>query len=89
MEQRLWLILNIRDFWAPHTVQALYLNGRPVELVRTISYDTFTSRNIEVMVDVTSDLRLGSNLVAFQITGPNELFDLDVYELPLASDGAG
>jgi 4-amino-4-deoxy-L-arabinose transferase-like glycosyltransferase len=88
-EQRFWLILNIRDFWAPHTVQALYLNGQPLKLVRTHSYDTFTSRNIEVIVDVTSDLRLGSNLVAFQITGPNELFDLDVYELPLASDGAG
>jgi hypothetical protein len=86
-EQRVWLILNIRDFfWAPHTVSALYINGQPLDWVHTIAYDTFTSRNIEVMVDMTSALQPGPNLIAFQITGPNGVFDLDVYELQRASN---
>jgi hypothetical protein len=87
LEHRLWLILNIRSHLVfPHRVAALYLNGRPLELVRTVAYDTFTAHNIEVSADVTSALRVGTNLVAFQITGQTEHFDLDVYELRLASD---
>jgi 4-amino-4-deoxy-L-arabinose transferase-like glycosyltransferase len=72
---------NIRDFGPAHTVKALYLDGQPLEPVRAIRYDTFTAHNIEFAAHVTAVLRPSSNLVAFQITGPNESFDLDVYEL--------
>jgi hypothetical protein len=31
------------------------MNGQPLEWVRTVAYDSFTGRNIEVIVDVTSE----------------------------------
>lgn len=77
-----WLVLNIRDdYLFPHEVETLYVNGQPIEAARTISYNTVETRNIEIIADVTSALRPGSNLVAFQITGLNKEFDVDLYEL--------
>ena len=67
-------------------VEALYMNGPPPEWVRTVAYDCFMGRNIELIVDVMSVLRPGSNPVAFQILRPDGLFDLDVYELQPASE---
>jgi hypothetical protein len=80
--QPVWLVLNIRDSYASHhEVGGIYLNGKPLKVTRTISHDTANSRNIEVLIDVTSDLRAGSNLIAFEVTGMNGEFDLDLYEL--------
>jgi hypothetical protein len=90
-EQPVWLVLNIRNSYASrHELGRLYLNGQPLRAARTISHDTINSRNVEVLIDVTSDLRAGSNLVAFEVTGMNGEFDLDLYELRLAiSTGGG
>jgi hypothetical protein len=83
--QPVWLVLNIRDSpFFPHEVTALYLNGQPLSPVRTVSHHSINCRNIEVIVDVTTALRAGSNLVAFEIAGANGEFDLDLYELRLA-----
>ena len=67
-------------------VEALYMNGQPLEWVRPVAYDSFMGRNIELIVDVMSVLRPGSNPVAFQIPGPDGLVDLDGYELQPASE---
>jgi 4-amino-4-deoxy-L-arabinose transferase-like glycosyltransferase len=84
--QPVWLVLNIRDSYSSHhEVGELYLNGQLLKTTRTISYDNANSRNVEVLVDVTSDLRAGSNLIAFEVTGMNGEFDLDLYELRLAT----
>ena len=78
----LWLVLNIRDDYSyPHQVRALYLNGSPVMGLRVVSYNAVSFRNIEVVAELTSAIRAGSNLIAMEITGPNEEFDLDLYEL--------
>jgi hypothetical protein len=83
--QPVWLVLNIRDSYSSrHEVEGLYLNGQLLKTTRTISHDTMNSRNIEVLIDVTSELRAGSNLIAFEITGMDGKFDLDLYELRLA-----
>ncbi len=85
-----WLVINIRDEYSfAHEVGPLYANGQPLETTRTVSYDSVISRNIEMIVEVTRALRPGANLVAFEITGPNEEFDLDVYELRLATRTVG
>jgi hypothetical protein len=67
----------------------LYLNGLPLKAARTISHDTINCRNGEVVFDVSSDLRPGANLIAFEVTGTDGEFDLDVYELRLASGTSG
>jgi hypothetical protein len=80
-----WLVLNIRDSYASHhEVGGIYLNGEPLKVTRTISHDTANSRNTEVLIDVTPKLRAGSNLIAFEVTGTDGSFDLDLYELRLA-----
>jgi hypothetical protein len=85
VEQPVWLVLNIRNSYSSrHELGGLYLNGQPLKVARTVSYDSVNSRNVEVLVDVTSDLRAGSNLIAFEVTGMNGEFDLDLYELRLA-----
>lgn len=83
--QQIWIVVNIRDSrFSPHEVGAFYVNGQPLTPSHTVSYTTINSRNIEVMVDVTPALGSASNLVAFEIKGMNEAFDLDIYELQLA-----
>jgi 4-amino-4-deoxy-L-arabinose transferase-like glycosyltransferase len=90
VEQPVWLVLNIRNSYVSrHELGELYLNGQPLKAARTVSYDSVTSRNVEVLVDVTSDLRAGSNLIAFEVTGLNGEFDLDLYELRLALGTGG
>ena len=85
VEQPVWMVLNIRDsYLAHHEVEELYLNGRPLKVTRTVSHASVSSRNIEVLIDVTPALRTGSNLIAFEVTGMNGEFDLDLYELRLA-----
>ena len=85
--QPVWLVLNIRDSYSSHhEVGGLYLNGQLLKTTRTISYDTANSRNVEVLIDVTSDLRAGSNLIAFEVTGMDGEFDLDLHELRLATE---
>jgi hypothetical protein len=80
--QPVWLVLTLRDsHFFPHEIGAFYVNGQLLRPVRTIAHNSFNSRNIEVVVDVTTALRSGSNLLAFEITGINEEFDLDLYEL--------
>jgi hypothetical protein len=83
--QSVWLVLNIRE---PHssayTVEALHLNGQPIELARTVWSNTIHSRNFEVQAEITSMLHRGANLIAFEITGMSGAFDLDVYERRLA-----
>jgi 4-amino-4-deoxy-L-arabinose transferase-like glycosyltransferase len=81
-EQPLWLGLNIRhSHFVQQDVAALYLNGQALKPSRIDPYDTVNSRNTEVIVDATSALQVGSNLVAFEITGVSDEFDLDLYEL--------
>jgi 4-amino-4-deoxy-L-arabinose transferase-like glycosyltransferase len=81
-QRPLWLALNIRHaHFVQHDVTALYLNGQALKPSQIIPYDTVNSRNIEVMVDATSALRAGPNLLAFEITGMSDEFDLDLYEL--------
>jgi hypothetical protein len=88
--QPVWLVLNIRhSYVSRHELGRLHLNGRPLKAARTISHDTINSRNVEVLLDVTSDLRAGSNLVAFEVTGTDGEFDLDLYELRLALGTGG
>jgi hypothetical protein len=83
--QPVWLVLNIRDSpFFPHEVKGLTLNGQLISPLRTVAHDSINCRNIEVTVDVTTVLRAGANLVAFEITGANGEFDLDLYELRLA-----
>ena len=83
-EHPVWLVLNIRNsFFSRHELGGLYLNG-PLKAARAISHDSINSRNVEVLIDVTSGLRAGSNLIAFEVTGMNGEFDLDLYELRLA-----
>jgi 4-amino-4-deoxy-L-arabinose transferase-like glycosyltransferase len=83
--QPVWIVLNIRNSYVSrHELGRLYLNGQPLKAARTISHDSINSRNVEVLWDVTSDLRAGSNLIAFEVTGTNGEFDLDLYELRLA-----
>jgi hypothetical protein len=83
--QPVWLMVNIRDsHFFPHEVGGFYVNGQPLTQIRTISYPGINSRNIEVIVDVTPALGAASNLIAFEIKGMNEEFDLDIYELQLA-----
>jgi hypothetical protein len=83
--QPVWLALNIRDSYpSHHEVGGIYLNGEPLKVTRTISHDTANSRNIEVLIDPTPHLRAGSNLIAFEVTGTDGSFDLDLYELRLA-----
>jgi Dolichyl-phosphate-mannose-protein mannosyltransferase len=83
--QPVWLVLNIRDSYSSHhEVGELYLNGQPLKTTRTVSYDSANSRNVEVLIDVTSDLHVGSNLIAFEVTGMDGEFDLDLHELRLA-----
>lgn len=90
VEQPLWLVLNIRDDYnTPHEVRALHVNGRPIGAARTVSYNSVISRNIEVMAEITPALRLGSNLITFMITGLSDEFDLDLYELRLATRRTG
>jgi hypothetical protein len=80
-----WFMVNIRDsHFFPHEVGGFYVNGQPLKPSRMVSYPSINSRNIEVMVDVTPALRAESNLIAFEIKGMNEEFDLDIYELQLA-----
>jgi 4-amino-4-deoxy-L-arabinose transferase-like glycosyltransferase len=80
--QPLWLGLNIRhSHFVQHDVAAVYLNGQALKASRVDAYDTVNSRNTEVIVDTTSALRGGSNLLAFEITGMSDEFDLDLYEL--------
>jgi hypothetical protein len=85
----LWLVINLRSpFKFLHHVDALFVNGDPISPMRAESYNTVTSRNVEVLADVTPSLHPGSNLVALLISGRNEEFDLDVHELrPAMSDG--
>jgi Dolichyl-phosphate-mannose-protein mannosyltransferase len=83
--QYIWLVVNIRDsHFFPHEVGPFYVNGQLLTPNRTVSYPGINSRNIEVIVDVTPALGATSNLVAFEIKGMNEEFDLDIYELQLA-----
>lgn len=80
------LVLNIRDdYGSPHQLAALYVNDRPIEAIRTVSYNSVISHNIDVIADCASALRPGLNLVAFEISGPDDEFDLDLYELRLTS----
>jgi hypothetical protein len=60
------------------------MNGEPIEPARTVRLDPFYSHNIEVQAEITSGLRPGANLIAFEITGTSGSFDLDVYERRLA-----
>jgi hypothetical protein len=83
--QSVSLVLNIREpYSSAHTVEALHLNGQPIKLVHTVWSDPFYSRNFEVQAEITPVLRLGANLIAFEITGTSGSFDLDVYERRLA-----
>ena len=83
--QLVWMVRNIRDSYSSHhEVGGIYLNGEPLKVTRTISHDTANSRNIEVLIDPTPHLRTGSNLIAFEVTGTDGSFDLDLYELRLA-----
>jgi 4-amino-4-deoxy-L-arabinose transferase-like glycosyltransferase len=85
VDRSLWLALNIRHSYSvQHDVTALYLNGQALQPSQNTPYDTVNSRNTEVLVDVTSALQAGPNLLAFEITGMNDEFDLDVYELWVA-----
>ena len=85
VSQPVWLVLNIRHSYSSHhELGGLYLNGQLLRTTRTISYDSANSRNVEVLIDATSDLRAGSNFIAFEVTGMNGEFDLDLYELRLA-----
>jgi len=80
-----WLVLNIRDSPSSrHAVAAFYVNGRPVKAARTVAHDSLESRNVEVLMDVTSNLRTGSNSIAFEVSGLDGEFDLDLYEFQLA-----
>jgi hypothetical protein len=88
--QSVWLVVNIRAPYASsYTVEALHLNGQPLGLARTVRSDPFYSHNFEVQVEITSGLRLGPNLIAFEITGTSGSFDLDVYERRLAPQPMG
>lgn len=90
LSQPVWLVLNIRKPYASaHTVAALHLNGQPIEPARTVRFDPFYSHNFEVQAEITSALRLGANLIAFEITGTSGSFDLDVYERRLAPQPPG
>ena len=63
-----WLVLNIREpHPSHHGVEGIDLKG-VLKTSRIISHDTANSRNIEVLIDVTSDVRTGSNLIAFEVT---------------------
>jgi hypothetical protein len=78
--QTVWLVLNIRaPYSSAHTVEALHLNGQLIEPTRT-AWSNFYSHNFEVQAEITSALRLGANLIAFEVTGTSGSFDLDVYE---------
>jgi hypothetical protein len=83
-------VLNIRE---PHssayTVEGLHLNGWPIVPARTVWSNTIHSRNFEVQAEITSALRLGANLIAFEIRGTSGWFDLDVYERWLAPQSTG
>jgi 4-amino-4-deoxy-L-arabinose transferase-like glycosyltransferase len=84
-----WLVLNIRAPYASaHTVEALHLNGQPLESTRT-SWGNYYSHNFEVQAEITSALRPGANLIAFEIAGTGGSFDLDVYERQLAPRATG
>jgi hypothetical protein len=83
--QPVWMVFNIRNSYASrHELGRLHLNGQPLKAAHTISHDTINSRNVEVLLDVPSDLHAGSNLIAFEVTRTNGEFDLDLYELRLA-----
>jgi hypothetical protein len=85
LDRPVWLVLNIREPYASaHLIQALHLNGEPIEPTRPIRFDPFYAHNFEVQAEITSALRLGANLIAFEITGTSGSFDLDVYERQLA-----
>jgi hypothetical protein len=88
--QPVWLVLNIREpYSSAHTIEALYLNGQPIEPAHIVWSDPFYSRTFEVQAEITSALRLGANLIAFKITGMSGTFDLDVYERRLAPQATG
>ena len=79
--QPVWLVLNIREpYSSAHTVEALHVNGQPIELAHTVGSNAFNSRNFEVQTEITSALHPGSNLIAFEIKGKGGAFNLDVYE---------
>jgi hypothetical protein len=83
--QTVLLVLNIREpYTAAHTVEALHLNGQPIERARTVWSNLSNARNFEGEAEITSALRLGANLIAFEIRGMSGSFDLDVYERRLA-----
>jgi hypothetical protein len=88
--QPVWLAFNIREpYSSAHTVGALHLNGEPIELAHTVWSNVSNGRNFEVMVEITSALHPGANLIAFEITGASGTFDLDVYERQLAPQPTG
>jgi hypothetical protein len=87
--QPVWLVLNIREpYSSAHTVGALHVNGQPIERARTVWSNAFNSRNFEVQAEITSALRQGSNLIAFEIKGEGGSFNLDVYEWQVAPQPA-
>lgn len=79
----LWLVVNVRnDLPSSHEVERFYLNGQPIKTSRARSpVISSNGRTSELIADVTPVLRRGLNLVAFQIRGTTEEFDLDIYEL--------
>jgi hypothetical protein len=87
--QSVWLVVNIRAPYAStHTVEALHLNGQLMEPTRT-DWSNFYSHNFELQAEITSALRLGANLIAFEIRGTSGSFDLDVYEQRLVPQFTG
>jgi hypothetical protein len=88
--QSVWLVLNIREPCSTaHTVEALHLNGQPIELAHTVLSNIYNACNFEVQAEITSALRLGANLITFEIMGTSGSFDLDVYERRLAPRPTG
>jgi hypothetical protein len=82
LDRSVWLVVHIRaPYSSTHTVESLYVNGQRILPARTTHADPYHSRNVEVPAEITPALHKGSNLIAFEITGTSQSFDLDVFEV--------
>jgi hypothetical protein len=65
-----------------HWIAQVAVNGKPLAVTRErVMYSSMT-RNQEWLIDLTSALRTGENVIALAIDGQVPAFDLDVFEVP-------
>jgi hypothetical protein len=60
---------------------SVYVNGESISPSKERSILTSFFRNREWLLDLTSALRLGDNVIAFAIEGSTTLLDVDVFEV--------